>query len=170
MRKELTEEQKQDDKRRIEDIFNSKFTVDPKERYWFYKMKENRKYIIYTPSYMIEPEYRWDGFPMWKNVILLKDVEDGVVVAFQPELLLLESQDKSFPKYLGDVNSALRRFLKLRPMSTNKDVSIFLTEYIGDKEVYLVFDKTRPVNGWIGAFNLYTQPSLNSAINTINKS
>ena len=169
MRKELTEEQKQDDIRRIEELFNSKFTLDPKERYWFYQMKENRKYVVSSPSYMIEPEYRCDGFPMWKNVVLLKkDVEDGVVVAFQPELLLLESPNKSFPKYLGDVNSALRRFLKLRPMSTNKDVSIFLTDYIGVNEVYLVFDKTRPVNGWIGAFNLYTQPSLNSAISTIN--
>ena len=77
MRKELTEEDKKDDIIRIEEILNSKFNVDSKERYWFFQMKENRKYVLASPSYIIEPDYRWDGFPMWKNVVLLKDIIAG---------------------------------------------------------------------------------------------
>ena len=167
MRKELTEEDKKDDIIRIEEILNSKFNVDSKERYWFFQMKENRKYVLASPSYIIEPDYRWDGFPMWKNVVLFKDIESGSIVAFQPELLLLESTNKNTTKYIGDVNVALRKFIKIRPLSTNRDVSIFLSEYIGDKEVYLIFDKSKPVNGWIGSFNLFTQPSLHVAIKAV---
>ena len=169
MRMELTEEEKKQDRLKIEEILNSKFCVDYEERYWFFQMKEKRQYLLASPSYMVESEYRWDGFPMWKNVILLKDTESGTIAAFQPELLMAESVSKTFPMYMGDVNSALSKFLKIRQMSTNRDVSIFLSEYIGDKEVYLVFDKTKPINGWIGSFNLYTQPSLRDAIDSIKR-
>ena len=167
MRMELTDEERKNDLRRIEEIFNSKFIVDSNERYWFFQLKENRKYVLATPSYKIEPNNRFDGFPTWKNVILLKDVEDDSIAAFQPELLLAESTKKGLPQCEGDINIALRRFIKLRPMSTNKDISIFLENYIGDKEVYLIQDSSKPINGWICTFNLFTQPSLQTAISHI---
>ena len=106
-----------------------------------------------------------DGFPIWKNVLLLKDIENGKIGAIQPELLLAESNNNNgVPNYIGDINIALRKFIKLRPMSTNRDISIFLENYIRDKEVYLILDQSKPVKGWICTFNLFTQPSLQSAI------
>ena len=112
-------------------------------------------------------DYRWDSFPMQKVVILLESVSTGEVVAFQPELLFGGHLSNNNYNKNGDVNNAVIRFLKIRPMCTKKDMVLFISEYLKGKEIYLIWDKSQPINGWIGAFNLFTQIPLSAAIEQI---
>lgn len=116
--------------------------------------------------------YRWDGFPTNTPVVVLQDPLDSEYplygqAPFMPELLLQGTVTNPRYRAKGDVNIALEKFLRLRPVSSKRDVVIFLAKYIGKKEVYMEFDESQPTTGWIGSFNLYTQPSLEDAIDKI---
>ena len=165
MRLEPTPEEKEKDKKKIEQILSGMFIVKKGVQYYPHNIKRDRRYKLSSNPYYIEPGYKWNGFPAMKLFIQLENIENKFeYVGFQPELLLIGQIENPSYKIFGDVNIALIRFLKLRPMSTNKEVAEFLAHYIGDKEIYMKVDETQPTPGWVGTFNFYTQPSLEEAL------
>lgn len=156
----------------IEGIYNEKFNVEAEERYWYCNIKKGKTYVLSDTPYVVEMGYRWDGFPTNTPVVVLRDPLDSEYplygqAPFMPELLLQGTVTNPRYRAKGDVNIALEKFLRLRPVSSKRDVVIFLAKYIGKKEVYVEFDESQPTTGWIGSFNLYTQPSLEDAIDKI---